>query len=376
MKVVVNALRYASNSAGGGNKTYANTIIRALAEMDSDIEWIILAADDNREYFSRQDGRLEVRSFPLPSKMSARIPKEHWITSRVLHKIKPDLLFSANTQLPAGPVPCFSVTVIHEIIFTHISQGFFKDAYRRWLFSQSCRRATRIIAVSDFNRKDLERKFPASIGKTSVVHHGVDHSMFYPAESEEEKAEIRHRLELPERFLFSIGHYNHKNIPALIKAFAESGLPSEGGPILVVAGLRDTYMEECVETAQRMRVSRRVKLLPYLPIKKCALFYRAAELFVFPSLFEGFGMPVLEAMASGCPVLSSNRTSLPEVGGDAAEYFEPADESGFAEKLNSLACDTDKKQKLTSLGIERAAEFTWKRAAEQTFEVIKQAAGK
>lgn len=229
---------------------------------------------------------------------------------------------------------------------------------------ESARRADAVIAVSEATRRDVIAIYGVPEEKVEVIYEGVDPACV-PVGDRGAVERYRAGRGLPARFILSVLSLSpRKNIPGLLRAFARfvksSGLPHH----LVIAG--KSYGARGPQgEAEAIGIADRFRFIDYVPGEELPLLYNAAELFVFPSLDEGFGLPPLEALACGCPVVSARTGSLPEVLGDAARYFDPADEGGMAEALARAAGEgTDPVGR--ERGIARAREFTWEKAARET----------
>ena len=222
--------------------------------------------------------------------------------------------------------------------------------------------ADHIICVSEATKQDLLKVYGIAHAPITVVHHGVD-SRFRPGVS---RAGF-----LPDRYVLFVGHRSHyKDAVVLFRAFARLAQEDERLQLLCVGGdgLNPREVALLTELGIRERVSQR-----HLPDDLMVSAYVHAQLFVFPSHFEGFGLPALEAMACGTPVVLARATSLPEVGGDCAAYFEPGDDRELAMVMRELLDDTGRREEMSRLGIARAAECTWERAAARTADVYRTA---
>lgn len=224
--------------------------------------------------------------------------------------------------------------------------------------------ADHVICVSEATKADLFRVYGNIKAPVSVVHHGVA-DRFHPGAP---------RLDLlPDRYLLFVGNRGHyKDADILFRACADVMSDHEDLHLLCVggSGLSAEELTKLRALGIRDRVTQR-----FLPDELMVSAYAHAEVFVFPSRFEGFGLPALEAMATGTPVVLARATSLPEVGGDAARYFEPGDSSDLASELRFLLESPQERTRLSCLGLERAAQFTWPQAARRTAEVYRETVG-
>jgi glycosyltransferase involved in cell wall biosynthesis len=226
--------------------------------------------------------------------------------------------------------------------------------------------ARRVIAVSAATRRDLIQLLGVPETRIDVVHHGVDHARFSAVEQPGERELVRERLRIRGEFLLYLGAADRrKNLELLIRAFAESGLPRDLE--LVLAGaMSAAQCRELEQCARRERVERSVRVAGFVEDALLSALYRQCLAHVFVSAYEGFGLPVLEAMACGAPTLISSVPALIEVAGDAALSLESLDEPTLARALARLASDAALRAELRARGLARAAEFTWERCAAGT----------
>ena len=292
-----------------------------------------------------------------------------------LRKLKPDLLHSPAFVAPAV-APCPVVVTVHDVTYllypSHFSRWW--RTYLKILMPRVINYATAVITVSQHSKNDIVRAYGVSKEKVHVVPNGVDHQRFSPT------AALDHNwaasLGLRSNYLLHVGTLAYrKNIPTLLRAVAhlrKSGkLKSRQ---LVLAGSESRGIrgaEEIYQTIQELDLTDTVVLAGHVPDNCLGGLYAAAEILVMPSLYEGFGFPVLEAMASGTPVVSSNTSSLPEVGGSAALYFPPEDHYALSQNLEAVLTNGSLAADMRSKGLKRAAEFSWERTATETIRVYR-----
>ena len=232
---------------------------------------------------------------------------------------------------------------------------------------ESARRADAVIATSRCTRRDIVEIYGVPEERVAVVYGGVDPA-FRPLDDRAAAEAFRRRKGLPERFVLSVLSLSpRKNIPGLLRAFAifarSSGLPQH----LVIAG-KSYGADGPLREAAGLGIAGRFRFIDYVRDEELVLLYNAADLFVFPSFYEGFGLPPLEALACGCPVAAARAGSLPEVLGDSARYFDPADDAEMADTIER-AIRAGAGGAARSRGIARAAGFTWERAAAETMDL-------
>ena len=280
----------------------------------------------------------------------------------------PDLLFVPSHVLPLIGPPRQVVT-IHDLGY-----HFFPAAHTarrrlelRLTTAWSVRRASRIIAISQATSNALKEYYRADPAKIRVVYHGLNPA-FAPA-SDSAIAAVRERYNLGQPYILYVGTLQpRKNLVRLIEAFAKADLPRE--TLLVIAGKRGWLSQPIEAAAERSGLGERVRLTGYLPDSDLPALLSGALAFAFPSLYEGFGMPVLEAMACGTPVLSSTTSALPEVAGDAALLVEPTDDKALQTALERLTQEPALRASLRERGLKWASEFSWQRCARETLAVL------
>lgn len=273
-----------------------------------------------------------------------------------------DLFYSPDFVLPPTRRRTRTLLTVHDLSFLRYPDHFVPKLvrYLSRVVPESVARADRVLADSCATRADLVELLGTPPEKVEVLYSGVE-ARFQPEKEPGEAERLRARYGLDRPYVLSVGTLQpRKNYVRLIRAFAR--LPASG-VVLVIAGARGWLYEEVLEEAERHR--ERVRVLGFVEEEDLPALYRGAALFVFPSLYEGFGLPVLEAMACGVPVVCSNASSLPEVAGDAALLVDPQDEEGLREAMERALGDEALRREMTARGLVRAARFTWEQAARQ-----------
>lgn len=236
---------------------------------------------------------------------------------------------------------------------------------QRWNMALSAKSADLILTISESSKRDLVEMFAIPPEKVKVIYLGVD-PVFYPRPRRSEyAAQIRAKYKLPERYILYVGNLEpRKNIRSLIHAFGV--LQSSEEIDLVIVGRKAWLYSDIFETANKSGFTDRIHFTGYVDSADLPWIYSLADVFVFPSLFEGFGLPNLEAMACGVPVISSNTSSVPEVVGDAGILIEPRNIEQIADAIQRVISNTELSAQLRAAGIERAKQFTWQRTARET----------
>ena len=320
---------------------------------------------------------------PLPSHVRVvtsgwRLPRMVWMQSqapRLLERLQPDVVHFTNGIVPmASPVPV--VVTIHDMSLT-LYPGYHpprRVLLNRPLVNLAARRADAIITVSESAKRDIVRSYGLAPGRVHVVHEAAAPA-FRPIHDRGELTRVRRQYGLADRFILYVGTIEpRKNLPKLIEAFARrrrrGGLTHQ----LVCAGPYGWLSRDIEALIDRLQVNDSVLFTGYVPFDDLAALYTLAEMFVFPSIYEGFGLPVIEAMACGTPVITGHVAALDEVAGGAVEHAEALEVEAIGDALVRLARDRDRRQALTRAGLQRAQFFSWARAARETAKVYRHAA--
>src|SRR5579864_6698706 len=295
---------------------------------------------------------------PIPLSGHPAAPLAAWRLARALSKLTADDLFFSpgyNTPLFCASPFIFTICDLCHIYCPEISSPPI-SLYYATVMKRACRRATRILTISEFTRGQIVEWAGVSANKVCNVGCGVDPS--YDPEGDS--------YGLPFPYLLSVSNRKrHKNEARLVEAFANAGLGAEIH--LVFTGNPTTELADCVE---RHHVNLLVHFMGVVPEEKLPSLYRGAEALVFPSLYEGFGLPLLEAMACGIPVMTANTTALPEVAGGAALLVDPTSVEQIAQAMGRILSDTSLRQELRAKGIARAAQFSWTNTVSRVHEVL------
>lgn len=277
-----------------------------------------------------------------------------------------DVFYSPDFVLPPTRRETRTVLTIHDLSFRHFPEAFVPSLrqYLERVVPRSIDRTDLVLADSAHTRSDIIALFGVAPGKVQVLYGGVA-PRFRPGPEPEERERLRGRYGIGARpYVLSVGTLQpRKNYVRLIKAFAQVETYKPADLQLLIAGGRGWLYEDIFAEAERC--GDRVRILGFVDDADLPALYRHAALFVFPSLYEGFGFPVLEAMACGVPTISANASSLPEVAGDAALLVDPLDVDALAGAMASALEDADLRAGMISRGRVQAAQFTWERATRQ-----------
>jgi glycosyltransferase involved in cell wall biosynthesis len=368
---------------GGGIGRYTRNLVRALAELDAaetgvDYRYTLFVAGGRGE----DDGlgswpeNFRVRSVPISDRwlhilwQRLRLPVPvQVITGRL------DLFHSPDFVLPPlGRTP--AILTVHDLSFMRVPQ-FFVPGFRDYLegaVSRAIKRARHILADSESTRRDLIELLAVEPERVRVLYPGVK-ARFQPIEDAGELARVRARYDLPERFVLGLSTLQpRKNFDGLIQAFgqllaARGDEPEIGGLHLVIGGGEGWMYEDTLALVDSLGLGERVHLPGFVDDADLPALYTLAAVFAFPSWYEGFGLPVLEAMACGTPVVAADNSSLPEAVGEAGLLVDAGDVDALAEALGCLLVDEALRARLVPAGREQARRFVWEAAARQLLDV-------
>lgn len=304
-----------------------------------------------------------------------RVLWEQTVLPRLLRRDRVDVLFSPAFALPMGWRGVGVVTV-HDLNFEVSPQTIHpvRRAYLREITRRSARRACRVIAISRATAEDIMRLYSVPDGKIAIIPYGLDAS-FNPANARHMEPLVRDRYRLPEEFLLFVGTLEpRKNLPRLLEAYALARRQASLPP-LVLVGAPGWQNERILTQARRLGIQEQLQVAGYISRENLPGVYAAARALLYPSLYEGFGLPPLEAMGCGTPVLASNVSAMPEVIGDAGVLINPSDVQEMAEGILRIALDETLCRRIVERGLERAQQFRWDEVAHQTLCVIEQAGG-
>jgi glycosyltransferase involved in cell wall biosynthesis len=377
MNVAVNTLFLIPGEVGG-SETYLTETLRALVAGFPATRWVLVTNRENDAFFRERFGACPFVTFhPLPltaANRYARIVAEQTALPRALRRVRPDVLWSPGYTMPAW-APCPQVVSILDMQYrTHPDD---LAPLARWtthaLVSMAVRRARRILAISEFSRDEIVRETRIPDDRIRVTPLGVD-PVFSASVGALRRAEVRRRyLGDDAPFLFSVAHsYPHKNLALLVNAFRliADEIPHR---LLIVGKARrgEAALRQALEAAPEGRV-RRVESVPR---EDLVALYQACSGFVYPSLYEGFGLPLLEALAAGAPSLATGAGATREVGGDAAFYADGRDVRAWSRAMLELArLPPAARDERVAAGRTHAARFTWSATAALTHAALADAA--
>ena len=346
-----------------GNEVYIRNLLNEFAGLDKSANFLTyLSKPDADRSVPRRFAKRKVSENPW-IRLGLQIPLS-------LHRDRPNLLHVQYT----GPIACRvpMVATVHDVSFLEHPQYFtpFRSHQLKLTVSRTVRQAARILTPSEFSRRSIIAAYGVPDEKITVIPNGVS-SAFRPMQRQAASDWVRDRHGIEHPFILTVGDLQpRKNHLGLIHAFEETirahpQLPHH----LVVVGKETWHASHIRRAAQKSSVSNRIHFTGWVSDEDLRYFYCASDIFVFPSLYEGFGLPILEAMACGRAVLCSNTSAMPEVANAAGILFDPYSATEIARAMQDVLLDAELRSRMERLGLKRAAAFNWSRAAQKTLDV-------
>ena len=378
MKICLNALHFAPGHMGG-TETYFRELIRHIPLVGNDDDSIVVFTNSRyHEEFSANEGisieHIAIYERPDPRWFMRAILRKGFgidLQARALARVKADIIHYPFSLLdpPVSDKP--TVLTFWDMQQEFYPQFFTKKEreHRAKTYKKSVHLATRVIVSAEFTKQCLVDLYAVDKNKIDVVYTGYSHD-YQASRSVAEIDFVRQKYDLDRPFMFyPAATWPHKNHLGLLNALRLLIDRHNFDGMLVLSGIAMQQHNALLEALHELRLSKHVKVLGYLPYATMPCLFNMARLLVFPSLFEGFGMPLVEAMASGCPVVASNCTSIPEVVGDAGTLFDPNSIEDIAETLWSVWNNDQQLIAMREKGLHRVTKFTWEETARRTHDV-------
>lgn len=379
MKIAIDASELA-NRREDGTQIYLYNLLKNIAEIDKKNQYFLYYQNEPKKLIESPNFKHIVKPWPI-----------YWTQSRLpflLFKEKSDVLFMPIQTLPfLAPARLKTIITIHDLAFLMYPETFlFGDRVKHKVFAwHAVKRADRVIAVSESTKNDIVKFYGTRPEKINIVHHGYDKNLFRPARQRPEPQamagepfqnerdcdtieQIKRKYRIKKLYLLYVGALQpRKNILGLVKAFE---LLNNNQYQLVIAGGKAWLYDEMFGYVKKSPLQNNIIFTGRFETGELPPLLWGAEVFVLPSFYEGFGLPVIEAMACGTPVITSNISSLPEVAGKAALLIDPNKPEQITDAIRKILVDKDLKQKMTKDGFENIKKFSWEKCARETLDVF------
>src|SRR5437879_3509799 len=363
-----------------GVGTYIRNIVRALSRLDRENKYYLIGSPEK----AREIGPLAANFHTVPFTELDTSPLGYFEFRVILRRLGCDLVHVPHLFWLPRALPCPYVMTVHDVL-EHMARTRDHSGIRRSLHFHLTRRvllgAARIFAVSKFTESELKKLFGISPGRIEVVYNAIDERFLHGHACPADRELIAQRYQVNYPFLLYAGRISpHKNVVRMIEAFSALKTELERDQAypdlkLIIIGDDLSGNPDLRRTVVRSGVQNDVRFLGFIPIEVLRIFYDSAKIFVFPSLYEGFGLPPLEAMAHGTPVVTSNATSLPEVVGNAAVLVNPENVFEIMRALHRVLVDKGLRDRMKERGYQQAARFSWEKSVLRILDIYRQVGG-
>lgn len=373
MRIGFDGKRAVQNFTGLGN--YSRYIVDILCQFGPENEYVLYAPKkrENKrlDKLTKQYQQLQL-SYPTTSSWKKLSPLWRvWGVTRQLEKEKIDIFHGLSNELPLNihQSEVKSIVTIHDLIFLRYPQ-YYHSIDRKiytYKFRKACENADKIIAISECTKRDIIEFFRIPADKIEVVYQGCAPSFIHPV-AEEKKREVRAKYQLPDHYILNVGSIEErKNALSAVQALMM--LPEQIH--LVIVGRHTEYTDKVEHFIKENKLEERVHIISNVPFDDLPAFYQLAEIFVYPSRFEGFGIPIIEALYSGIPVVAATGSCLEEAGGPDSIYVHPDDIKGMADAFKQIYTDPERKKNMIEKGHSFAKRFSEEKQAEEILNIYK-----
>ncbi|KAA2223158.1 glycosyltransferase family 4 protein [Chryseobacterium sediminis] len=348
MKIAFDAKRFFHNTSGLGN--YSRDLVRILSEYEPDNEYLLL----NKNKSERGKEILERRNVQFIETSKGNFSRQLKM-GKDAQKQGADIFHGLSGELPLkwDPKPIKKVVTIHDLIFVRYPQyySFFDRRIHFWKFKKAADMADKIIAISEQTKRDIVQYLKVPETKIEVIYQGC-HQAFKEQQAPEMMQSAKEKYKLPERFVLNVGTIeDRKNLLNIVKAIKDTAIP------LVVVGRKTKYYQKIESFLKKNKMEKQVLFLEGVSMNELACLYKLADIFVYPSFFEGFGIPVIEALFSKTVVVTSNTSCLPEAGGKDSVYINPDNDLDIRAKIKFLWENESERKRREEKGFEFVQKF-------------------
>jgi len=371
MRIGIDARMYRSGVAGIGR--YSQNLISNLLKIDSDDQFVFFMTDEDYREFKHlkmQNSNVKVKITNIPHYSLAEQTK----LPKIIEKEKLDLMHFLNFNYPVNYKGKFIVT-IHDLTLikfpdTAKRTNILKRSAFNFVMKKACQNATKVIAISNNTKRDIEDIFHIDSNKVKVIYESADDNTLFKCDQKYVDS-MKKKYNIDSPVILYVGQFRpHKNLPGLVKAFSK--IRDEIPCKLVLVGKPDLAHKRLQESIDKTGKKDDIVMPGFVSDEELACWYKLATVFVFPSLYEGFGLPGLEAMQSGTPVVAANNSVLPEIYEKAAIYFDPFETQDIADKIKSVLLNDKLHSDLVQKGKERVKQFSWEKMAKETLDLYRQ----
>jgi glycosyltransferase involved in cell wall biosynthesis len=356
MKIAYDAKRFFHNTSGLGN--YSRDLVRILVKFFPENEYILL----NKNKSERGADIFENPNVHFIETSKGRMSRQLKM-GKDAQKQNADIFHGLSGELPLkwDKKPIKKIVTIHDLIFVRYPQyySFFDRKIHLWKFKKAAASADKIIAISEQTKRDIIQFLNVSESKIEVIYQGC-HQAFKEDQSEEFIQKTKEKFNLPERFILNVGTIEErKNLLNIVKAIKDTKIP------LIIVGRKTKYFKAVEAFIQKNKMEKQISFLEGVSIDELAVLYKLADIFVYPSFFEGFGIPVIESLFSKTVVITSNTSCLPEAGGPDSVYIDPKNHLDIQAKIKFLWQNESERKRRAEKGFEFVQKFNDKPIAEQ-----------
>lgn len=372
MRIGIDARMYRREIAGIGR--YSQNLIRNILQLDHDNQYVFFMMQKDADEFKETPESHQDNVKVVITDIGYYSLAEQIKLPGIIRHEKVDLMLFLNFNHPIFYKEKF-VTVIHDLTLIKFPTAAKRtNLLKRWAFNyvmrSACQNASKIIAISNHTKQDIEEIFKIDSAKIAVIYEAADDKTILECDSKKVEG-IKKKYDIDSPVVLSVGQFRpHKNLPGLVEAFTE--LRQDIDSKLVLVGKPDPAHRHLIDVVDKSPVKNDIIMPGFVSDEELACWYEIADVFVFPSLYEGFGLPGLEAMQAGLPVVASNNSVLPEIYKSAAIYFDPFKTEEISAKIKEVLESNDLRADLIRKGRVVAQGFTWRKTATQTLDVIKE----
>ena len=348
-----------------GSGAYCFELLTSLNKIDKKNNYLVYLPQEPTPDLPKESANWKYRTIPARKLWTVTALAPEFL----FKKGKPDVFFTPTHYLPPF-APKKSVISILDVSYIYFPDLFAKKdlvRLKKWT-RYSAKKAAKILTISESSKSDIIKEYGVAEDKVEVIYPGIKSETRNP-KSETNMEELRKKFGIKDKFILFVGTLQpRKNIAKLIEAFSKL----DSNLQLVIVGKKGWQYEEILSAPKKFDVENRVLFVQDASDEDLPALYKNAEFFILPSLYEGFGLPVLEAMSNDCPVITSNVSSLPEAGGDAALYVDPQNTEDITKKMQKLLDDKDLREELVKKGREQVKKFSWEKTARETLKVLEE----